>query len=149
MDITSQAQLNSVLRAELESYMNIAGARVWKIIDDAIKQYYDNYHPSHYKREYQFYKSCIKTKPKWNGNTVEVEVYIDYNSMVYKPKKVDQERPSGRQIVDWAAEGLHGGLDVGDDARFWEDSMEEIDKGWVLADIANILKTKGFTVVHS
>jgi len=128
--------------------MNIAGARVWKIIDDAIKRYYDNYTPEQYKREYQFYRSCIKTKPKWVGNIVEVEVYIDYNSMVYRPKKESEKRPSGRLVVDWAAKGLHGGLDVGDGDHFWEQSMEEIDRGWVLFDIASILKSKGFRVEH-
>jgi len=149
VDITSQGQLNGILRAEMESYMNIAGARVWKIIDDAIKRYYDNYHPSRYRREYQFFKSCIKTKPKWTGNTIEVEIYIDTDSMVYKPKKEGQERPSGKQVVDWANAGLHGGMDVGDDERFWEDSMMELENGWMLIDIANILRAKGFTVTHS
>lgn len=149
MDITNQKQHNSVLRAELESYMNIAGARVWKLIDDAIKRYYDNYTPERYEREYQFYRSCIKTQPKWVGNTIKVEIYIDYNSMVYKPRNEMKERPSGKQVVDWANAGLHGGLDVGDDERFWEDSMEELDRSDVFADIVSVLRAHGFAVVHS
>lgn len=149
MNITNQNQLNAIMRAEMENCINIAGARVWEIIDQSIRQYYDNYEPAKYEREYQFYRSCIKTKPQWVGNEVKVVVYIDYNSMIYKPKKEGQERPSGKQVVDWASEGLHGGLDVGDDHRFWDEAMDEIDKGTVFADIATTLKSHGFTVVHS
>lgn len=149
MDITNQKQLNTLLRAELESYINIAGARVWKLIDDSIKQYYDNYEPSKYKREYQFFQSCIKTQPKWAGNTVTVEVYIDYDSMIYKPKDKDDRRPSGKEVVDWANVGLHGGLDVGDEHRVWDDPIEELDRGEVFADIISILRAHGFTVVRT
>lgn len=149
MDIHNQEQLNSILRVELENYINIAGARVWKIIDEAIERYYDNYEPALYKREYQFYRSCIKTQPKWTGNTVEVVVYVDYNSMVYRSRKEGQARPSGKQVVDWASQGLHGGLDVGDDYMFWEDSMNKIDKGAAFDDIISALQAHGFTVVHA
>lgn len=148
MVITNQSQLEAALKSSLENYINIAGARVWKIIDEAIEQYYDNYYPDEYDREYQFFRSCIKTQPKWTGNTVEVVVYVDYNSMNYKRKKEGQERPSGKQVVDWASQGLHGGLDVGDDYMFWEDSMNKIDHGKVFSDIIAALRAHGFSVVH-
>ena len=149
MIATNQIQLELGLRAELEKYINVAGARVWKLINDSIEQYYDNYEPSRYEREYQFFKSCIKTNPKWHGDEVEIEVYIDSESMVYRPKKEEQERPSGKQVVDWANRGLHGGLDVNDDHKVWDDPISELDRGQIFANIEAVLRSQGFTVTHA
>lgn len=73
---------------------------------------------------------------------MEAYVYIDYKSM-NNYKKV-----SGLQVATWGNEGLHGGMNVGNNTpHVWDYTIDEtINNGELLRMAIDYLRSKGFTV---
>ena len=69
-------------------------------------------------------------------------VYIDYDSMD------NYYNATGYEVVSWANQGLHGGLDVGNNTpHVWDDTIRTtITNGELLKLAIEYLKSKGFSV---
>lgn len=109
------------------------------IITDFIQKYYDEYDPNWYRRTYQFLDSCVNTSAIKNGKKYYVDIYIDYGNLHYKIKNT-------KQVIEWANEGLHGGLDVVENpVYFWDEAMYELKeetKGVFVRDFVKFLEQR-------
>jgi hypothetical protein len=114
---------------------------LYEAINFFLNQYYSEWTPQFYTRTEEFLRSAFKTTPKIVGNTVIAEIGIDYESL-YNYKDV-----TGFEVVSWANQGLHGGLDVGTDTRVWDDTIEStITSGQLLKDCIIYLKSRGINI---
>ena len=142
------AAITAALQAASRDYLNKAADQIKDIIQEFIQQYYDEYTPKEYERTMQFLNSLVRTKVVTTGNKISCEVYIDTDAMNYG-RNSNGFTPDGKQVVDWAADGIHGGSIVGG-APFWDNAMSEIrDSGIMTSQFASFMRSKGFVVVGS
>lgn len=141
-------------KKELEAYLlkickqtcEFAANEVYEAINFFINQYYTEWSPSKYQRQYDFLHSAFKTSVKQVGNSFVAEVGIDYESLD------NYKDATGYQIVSWSNEfGIHGGYDASNDGahtEVWNDAMDStINSGQLLADCIVFLKGKGFAII--
>ena len=85
--------------------------------------------------------SCQKPQAKPYKDSVQASVYIDYESLnSYK-------NVTGYQVVKWADEGKHGGMEVNHKPHVWQDTMDmTVNNGELLRLAVDYLKSKGFSV---
>ena len=107
-----------------------------------MKEYYESYDPISYRRQEEFLRSVVKVEPKIVRGKVIASVYIDYESLD------NYKNASGYQVVNWANQGLHGGLDVGDNTpHVWDDTVDQtVNNGELLHLAVEYLKKKGFSI---
>lgn len=122
--------------------VDVMAERVYETLNYFLKEYYSSYTPTSYRRKYDFLRSAVKVEPQIVRGKVIASVYIDYESMD------DYYEASGYQVVNWANQGLHGGLDVGNNTpHIWDDTMKEtVENGELLKTAIKYLKSKGYTV---
>ena len=135
-------ELNKALEKTMYNLTDMAAEKTKELIDSFIMLYYNNYTPKSngYVRTYQFLDSCVRSDVIKEGNGYYVMVYIDTANL-------DYEDATGEQVVGYASKGLHGGLDVGDDTRFWDESMDMlINKGYLVKLFSEYLKKNGLKV---
>lgn len=140
--INNVADLEKLLLKQCEELCKFASEKLYEAIDFFIRQYYDEWTPRVYQRTKAFLKSAFKTEVKRINNGYEAVVGINYESLnQYKDA-------TGLEVVTWANEGLHGGIDVGTDTHVWDDAMDiTINNGQLLRDCIEFLRKKGFTVI--
>ena len=102
--------MNELVR-DIQKYLNdlitLVAKDVEKEIDDALAEYYKEYHPKHYSRTNQL-RNCLRmSKPQITGNNVSIQVYLDIDSLHYSTPGADEYK-----TVVAADVGLHGGWDV-------------------------------------
>ena len=134
--------LAAALQPTMLGMVNKMKERVYQTLNYFLQEYYNSYDPEYYRRAYNFLYSSLKVEPKRVVNKVVASVYIDYNSMDRYVAATDY------QVATWANQGLHGGLDVGNNTpRIWDDTIENtVDNGELLKLAIKYLKSKGFTV---
>ncbi|WP_243126666.1 hypothetical protein [Clostridium sp. HBUAS56010] len=135
-------QLTAALMPTMESMVGVMADRVYETLNYYLQSYYDAYDPLSYRRSYDFLRSAVKVEPKRVGNKVVASVYIDYDSMD------NYYNATGFEVVTWASQGLHGGLDVGNSTpRVWDETIENtVENGELLKLAIEYLKSKGFSV---
>ena len=140
--INNVDELQIALMPELKRMVDRLSQRVYETLNFFLQEYYNSYDPTSYRRQYDFLHSAIKADSRIKGNKVEAYVYIDYNSMN------NYFNATGLQVVKWANEGLHGGMDVGyDTPHVWEATMDEtVNNGELLRLAIEYLKSRGFNV---
>ena len=140
--ISNMKELEKALLPDLMKMVDVMAERVYETLNYFLMEYYNSYTPSSYRRQYDFLRSAIKTNPKRVGNKVVAYVYIDTDSMD------NYYNATGEQVATWANQGLHGGLDVGDNTpHVWDDTMKEtVENGELLREAIKYLKSKGYTV---
>ena len=140
--VNNMNELEKALLPYMTKMVDTMAERVYETLNDFLKEYYSSYNPISYRRQYDFLRSAVKIEPKLVADRVEAYVYIDYDNMNH------YKGVSGYQVVDWANQGLHGGLDVGDNTpHVWEDTIKEtIENGELLKEAIKYLKSKGFSV---
>jgi len=146
----SSASITAVLQSALRDYVDKAADGVKDIIQEFIQQYYDEYTPKEYKRTEQFLNSLVRTKVITTGNKVSCEVYIDTDAMNYGTSKNSNNNsvPTGLEVVNWAAKGMHGGWYAVGGQPFWDNAMVEIENSGIMtSQFASFMRSKGFTVV--
>lgn len=128
--------------SELVGMVDVMAERVYETLNYFLQEYYNSYTPSSYRRQYDLLRSAVKVEPKIKGNKVIASVYIDTDSMD------NYYNATGEQVATWANEGLHGGLDVGDNTpHVWDDTMKEtVENGELLKAAIKYLKDKGYSV---
>lgn len=137
--------MGELAKALLPAMQNMAdqmAERVYETLNHFLQEYYNSYNPRSYRRQYDYLRSAVKVDAKVKGNKVVASVYIDTDSMD------DYYNATGYQVATWANEGLHGGLDVGNNTpHVWDDTMENtVDNGELLRLAVTYLKSKGFSV---
>ena len=134
--------VEKALLPTMTKMVDVMATKVYETLNYFLQEYYSSYNPKSYRRQYDFLRSAVKVEPKIVRGKVVASVYIDYESMD------DYYDASGYQVVSWANEGLHGGLDVGNNTpHVWDDTMEEtVKNGELLKSAIAYLKSKGFSV---
>lgn len=140
--LSNMNELAAAMMPYMESMVEQMAERVYQTLNYFLQEYYNSYSPEYYRRQYDFLRSAVKVEPKRVGNRVVASVYIDYDSMD------NYYNASGYQVASWANQGLHGGLDVGNNTpRVWDDTIENtITNGELLKLAIKYLKSKGFSV---
>lgn len=140
--ISNMDELEKTLLPTMTKMVDVMATKVYETLNYFLQEYYSSYNPKSYRRQYDFLRSAVKVEPKIVRGKVVASVYIDYESMD------DYYDASGYQVVSWANEGLHGGLDVGNNTpHVWDDTMEEtVKNGELLKSAIAYLKSKGFSV---
>lgn len=140
--VSNMQQLSAALMPYMEGMVDQMAERVYQTLNYFLQNYYDSYSPEYYRRQYDLLRSAVKVEPKRVGNRVVASVYIDYDSMD------NYYNASGHQVASWANQGLHGGLDVGNNTpRVWDDTMDKtVNNGELLKMAIKYLKSKGFMV---
>ena len=135
-------ELQVAFMPELKNVVDALAKRVYETLNFFLQEYYNSYDPTSYRRQYDFLHSAIKADSRVKGNKVEAYVYIDYYAMN------NYRKVSGLQVVTWANEGLHGGLDVGNNTpHVWDATIDEtVNNGELLRLAVEYLKSRGFNV---
>lgn len=135
-------QLSAALMPTMEGMVDVLEERVYETLNYFLQEYYNDYSPEYYRRQYDLIRSAVKVVPKRVGNKVVASVYIDYDSMD------NYYNATGYEVVSWANQGLHGGLDVGNNTpHVWDDTIRTtITNGELLKLAIEYLKSKGFLV---
>ena len=140
--ISNMDELEKALLPTLKGMVDVMAERVYETLNYFLQEYYNSYNPMSYRRQYDFLRSAVKVEPKVVRNKVVAYVYIDTDSMD------NYYNATGEQVATWANQGLHGGLDVGDNTpHVWDDTMREtVENGELLREAIKYLKSKGYTV---
>ncbi|CUX31170.1 hypothetical protein BN3590_00731 [Clostridium sp. C105KSO15] len=140
--ISNMNELAAALMPTMLGMVNIEAERVYQTLNYFLQEYYDSYDPKYYRRQYDFLRSAVKVEPKVKGNKVIASVYIDTDSMD------SYYDTTGYQVAAWANQGLHGGLDLGNNTpHVWDATIENtVNNGELLRLAVAYLKGKGFSV---
>ena len=163
--------LSKALEPKINKILDAVAEDVKKEIDDTLSAYYDEYNPAlgrrpwerYYHRTYQLKNCCKIGNINKNGNKVNVEVYLDINSLDYPNKGADSYK-----TVVAANAGLHGGWDInnmssgqvpwsaissnsgksyGTGTQIWEEPMRELfDNGKLIALFKKHAKAHGLNI---
>ena len=55
--------------------------RVYQTLNYFLQEYYNDYNPKYYRRQYDFLRSAVKVEPKVKGNKVIASVFIETDSI--------------------------------------------------------------------
>lgn len=140
--INNMNDLEKALLPTMTKMVDIMAERVYETLNYFLQEYYNSYNPVSYQRQFDYLKSAVKVKPKTIESKVVASVYIDTDSMD------NYQNVTGHQVADWATQGLHGGLDVGNNTpHVWNDTIDETVNNEELLKLAlKYLKHKGFSV---
>lgn len=109
MVFKNEKQLKDFLLKKCQVALIKIQEEVYQIIDNMLEAYYDDYTPDPdkggYERTKQLLHSCVKGEIKQTPKGFEAEVY-------FKDYRYDTGRkPTSEQVVNTAAQGLHGVAD--------------------------------------
>ena len=113
---------------------------VYDIIQDYLQQFYADYDPVLYERTEQLLRSLVKGDIRPSTKGFVADVYFDLSSLNY----VTGNQPTGEQVMEAAAQGLHGA--IGSDLLYvhgdtgvgiWNDPLQVLD-----AEAIRILKDR-------
>lgn len=140
--VSNMSELTAALLPTMESMVDLLAERVYETLNYFLLDFYNDYDPVSYRRSYDLLRSAVKVEPKRVGNKIIASVYIDYDSMD------NYYNATGYQVASWANQGLHGGLDVGDNTpHVWDDTIENtVENGELLKLAVEYLRIKGFSV---
>lgn len=140
--ISNMDELEKALLPQMTKLVGAMADRVYETLNYFLQEYYSSYNPKSYRRQYDFLRSAVKVEPKIVKGKVIASVYIDYENLD------DYYEASGYDVVNWANQGLHGGLDTGSNTpHVWDDTMDEtINNGELLKLAIQYLKSNGFSV---
>ena len=167
--IKNLGQFAKVLEPKVVATLELVAEDVKKEIDEALQRYYDEYDPTFgkmltswfYQRTDQLKNCCKIGKPKINGNTISIEIYLDIDSLSYNTPGADPYK-----TVVAANSGLHGGWDVstmeqipwsvisgndgtshGSGTQIWEEPIRElIDNGKLIILFKKCARQHGLNI---
>ncbi len=103
---------------------------VYDIIQDYLQQFYADYDPVLYERTEQLLRSLVKGDIRPSSKGYLADVYFDLSSLNY----VTGNQPTGEQVMEAAAQGLHGA--IGSNLLYvhgntgvgvWNDALQVLD----------------------
>lgn len=151
MVFKNEKQFEDFILKKCRSALVKSQEKVYRILDKFLNDFYNDYDPTSYvdwdgtiklkrgyERTYQLLHSLVKSEIVPYKNGYKAEVYFDYNSLQY----LDGNQPSGLQVMEAAAQGLHGA--IGEEFLYvhgntgvgiWDDPIKKLD-----AEAIDILK---------
>lgn len=140
--ISNMKDLEKALMPTMTKMVEAMADRVYETLNYFLQEYYDDYDPKSYRRQYDFLRSAVKVESKIKGNKVIASVFIDTDSMN------NYYNATGEQVAKWANQGTHGGLVTGSKTpRVWDDTIDStVNNGELLKLAVDYLKSKGFSV---
>lgn len=140
--IKNMDELAKALQPVMLGMVDELAERVYQTLNYFLQEYYNSYNPKSYRRQFDFLRSAVKVKPKVTGNKIVASVYIDTDYMD------NYYNATGEQVASWANQGLHGGLNTGNNTpHVWDDTMRTtVENGKLLKLAMEYLKKKGFSV---
>ena len=135
------SELSKAMQPTLIKLNNQLSDRVYETLNYFLQDYYAGYDPTSYQRTKDLLYSAVKVEAKPYKGGVKASVYIDYDSLnSYK-------NVTGYQVVSWADDGLHGGMEVDHKPHVWQDTIDNtVNNGELLKLAIEYLKSKGFSV---
>lgn len=140
MVFKNEKQLENFLLAKCKISISKAEERVYRVINDALKQYYSEFTPDEYIRTEKLLRSLVKSNVKKVGNGYEAEVYFDESQLNYQTGVIPTQHGTGYatwgadEVLDTAMHGSHGGYING--TAIWTTSNA------VLGDIFTLIKNE-------
>lgn len=153
MVFKNEKELERFILKKCHSALEKMQEKVYRIIDKFLNDFYNDYTPgvytdldgtikfyNGYERTERLLHSLVKSEVVPSKNGYEAKVYFDYNYL--NSKYPDGNNPSGLQVMEAAAQGLHGA--IGDDfwyfhgetgVSIWNDPIKKLD-----AEAIKILK---------
>lgn len=113
---------------------------VYDVIQDYLQQFYADYDPVLYERTEQLLRSLVKGDIRPSAKGYVADIYFDLSSLNY----VTGNQPTGAQVMEAAAQGLHGA--IGSNLLYvhgntgvgvWNDPLQVLD-----AEAIRILKDR-------
>lgn len=140
--ISNMNELEKALMPTMAKMVDTLAERVYEALNYFLQEYYDDYDPKSYRRQYDFLRSAVKVESKVKGNKVVASVYIDTDSMD------NYYNATGEQVAKWANQGTHGGMVTGSKTpRVWDDTMDStVNNGELLNLAVEYLRSKGISV---
>lgn len=140
--ISNMNELEKALMPTMAKMVDTLAERVYETLNYFIQEYYDDYDPKSYRRQYDFLRSVVKVESKIEGNKVVASVYIDTDSMD------NYYNATGEQVAKWTNQGTHGGMVTGSKTpRVWDDTMDStVNNGELLNLAVEYLRSKGISV---
>lgn len=149
MVFKNEKQLKDFLLAKCQSALAKTQERVYQIIDNMLEAYYADYTPipvdkGGYERTKQLLHSCVKSDIVRTAKGFEAEVYFkDYRYSTGR-------NPTSEQVINTAAQGLHGVADgdgwlyvAGDNyLSIWDDYLQSDAMDMLI----NELKAQGIPI---
>lgn len=141
-NVSNMDELAAAILPVMKEMVDKLAGEVYKTLNYFLHEYYSSYTPKSYRRTERFLRSAVKVDAKIVRGKAVAFVYIDTDYMN------DYYNATGEQVASWANQGLHGGLDTGDNTpHVWDDTIDEtVSKGKLLRDAVAYLKSKGFSV---
>ena len=102
--VKNSKELEAAMGAVLEQAIEEVKGIMKSTIEEFIRLWYDDYHPSKYVRTYQLLNACTATKVKKEGKKFKVQVYMDYANMQHmsywdKLDKNENPRPNRQKTT--------------------------------------------------
>lgn len=161
MVFKNEEELKRFVLKRCHSALEKTQEKVYEILDKFLNDFYNDYDPTTYvdwdgtkkikrgyDRTYQLLHSLVKTEIIPSGKGYKAQVYFDYNSLSY----LDGNQPSGLQVMEAAAQGLHGA--IGEDFQYvngntgvsvWNDPVKILDKK-AIEILKNMLIAEGIPI---
>ena len=141
MIFKNEKELEKFILSQCKNAITNAENKIYKVIDDYLNEFYNEYDPVEYIRTQQLLQSLVRTGVKKTGNGYEAEVYFDVGRLNYpnpalgKSGRYHSADMSSEEILDMTMTGSNGRSHGGwiDGTHIWDDSMH-----W-LGDIMKLL----------
>lgn len=135
------SELSKAMQPMLLKMTDQLADRVHETLNYFLQDYYAGYDPTSYQRTKDLLYSAVKVEAKPYKSGVKASVYIDYDSLnSYKGA-------TGYQVVSWADQGLHGGMEVDHKPHVWQDTIDNtVNNGELLKLAIEYLKSHGISV---
>lgn len=139
--VSNMDELAKALQPVMLKMVDQLADRVYETLNYFLQDYYSGYDPSSYQRSKDFLYSAVKVDAHPYKGGVKASVYIDYDSLN------SYRGVTGSQVVKWANEGKHGGMEVDHKPHVWQDTMDEtVNNGELLKLAVEYLKSHGISV---
>ena len=139
--VSNMDELVTALQPVMLKMVDQLADRVYETLNYFLQDYYSGYEPSSYQRTKDLLYSAVKVDAHPYKGGVRASVYIDYDSLN------SYRNVTGYQVVKWADDGKHGGMEVDHKPHVWQDTMDEtVNNGELLKMAVEYLKSHGISV---
>lgn len=112
MTFKNEDELKKVLLAKCKNAVAQAEEKVYKIIDNCLKQYYNEFTPDEYIRTGKLLNSLVKSNIISTANGFRAEVYFDESKLNYEQGVMPLQHTPEHGMYGWATWGAEEVLDT-------------------------------------
>ena len=139
--VSNMDELARVLQPVMLKMVDQLADRVYETLNYFLQDYYSGYSPSSYQRTKDMLYSAVKVDAHPYRGGAKASVYIDYDALN------SYRGVTGYQVVKWADDGKHGGMEVDHKPHVWHDTIDNtVNNGELLKLAVEYLKSHGISV---